>query len=317
MRKTSPFFALLLWPMLWHGAVAGPDQEPEAEPAPDTVLLSRGDAAITVADYRAALSRIPEEYRRQAASDPEVARKLLGQLLENRLLAREARASGVAERPEVRRVIRLETEKLLARRQYAHVLEARDTADLDQMAREYWLANQDRFRKPASLSVQHVLIEAEERSEDRALELAREVYRLAQSNERPFDELVAEYSEDPRAATNDGYYRNMPADRFEAAFADAALALEPGGISEPVRTPYGYHVIRLIESTPEQRRPFDAVRDEALDEVRKRHENRMRELYLNELLEDNPLEVNEEGLRALFQRHDLGPAGEHAAGDSQ
>jgi parvulin-like peptidyl-prolyl isomerase len=71
------------------------------------------------------------------------------------------------------------------------------------------------------------------------------------------------FSTDRASARNGGDLGEVPASQFDPAFVEAALALRPGEISGPVRTRFGWHLIRLISVDVT---PFEEVRDRLLEE---------------------------------------------------
>ncbi len=75
---------------------------------------------------------------------------------------------------------------------------------------------------------------------------AEEVLSRAKAGE-DFAKLAKEYSEDPGSKDKGGLYENVAVNSgFDKAFESAALALEPGQVSENlVETPFGYHIIKL------------------------------------------------------------------------
>lgn len=298
MRCPRPFLmaAILL---------AAPLHAGETLPDPDTVLFSRGEAEITVRDYQAALDRIPAEYRQQASRDPKVANRLLSQLLENRLLAGAARESGVADDPETRAAVRAAEEKVLARRQLEHVVEREAGDAAESMARDYYRAHPEEFRQGPRLDFRHVLVSTEDRGSSEARERAAEA-RSKLMDGADFDQVVAEFSDDEGSRDSGGLYEDVAADNLVKPFVRAAEALSPGEISEPVETRFGYHVIKLLDRREGKPRPFEAVRDELVQKMRKQQYERVRKTYLSQLLEDNPLEVNEQAVEALTGRP--GPA---------
>lgn len=301
------------WLLLTLASVLGAAQADEpadaGEPSPDTVLVSRGDAAITVRDFKAALMQIPDDYRLKAANDPKVADRLLSQLLENRLLAREARESGVAEDPTTRAAVQAATEKVLAQRQLAQVMEERGGADLEAMARDYYRAYPEEFQQPPLLTVRHVLVSTEERDDSTALERAIEVRGKAKGG-ADFEELVAQYSDDEGSRAEGGLYEAVPADKLVEPFARAASSLETGAISEPVKTTYGYHVIKLIEKQERGTKPFEAVRSELEARFAEEQRKRARETYLREIIKKHPLEINEKAIEALSGQFEPEQAGD-------
>lgn len=82
----------------------------------------------------------------------------------------------------------------------------------------------------------------------KALETANKVYKLAKNGEE-FDSLIEEYNMDPGMQTQpEGY--TFTKGEMVSEFEDACYAMEPGEISEPVQTDYGYHIIELEEKIP-------------------------------------------------------------------
>lgn len=89
------------------------------------------------------------------------------------------------------------------------------------------------------------------RNKDEALERARMLSRMAKSGDR-LAELVRKYSDRAGATEDMGLFRIRPAQpgAFGEDVAKAAVALKPGGISDPVETPQGYFVIERRTDPP-------------------------------------------------------------------
>jgi peptidyl-prolyl cis-trans isomerase SurA len=83
-----------------------------------------------------------------------------------------------------------------------------------------------------------------------------------------FESLVAKYSDDKFSKNSDGKLAIFGVGQMVPAFEDAAFALKnPGDISNPVRTEFGYHIIKLEKKIPV--RPFDSVKTELTKRVEK------------------------------------------------
>ncbi|HZT09573.1 MAG TPA: peptidylprolyl isomerase, partial [Actinomycetota bacterium] len=108
----------------------------------------------------------------------------------------------------------------------------------------------------ATLTADHILVKTKAEAED--------VYRQVTApgaTRADFLKLAKQVSIDPSAAQNSGALPPAtPASKFVKPFADAALALKPGEISHPVHTPFGWHVIHLVDK---QITPFAQVRQQA------------------------------------------------------
>jgi predicted small lipoprotein YifL len=125
------------------------------------------------------------------------------------------------------------------------------------------------------IHARHILVETEQQ--------AREIADGATPEN--FEQLARRFSTDPSAAENGGDLGTRPASEFVPEFAEAAAALEPGEISEPVESQFGWHVILLVEK---EIRPIEDVRQQLLDEA----SARAYQDWLDGILADAEIEVN-------------------------
>jgi len=127
--------------------------------------------------------------------------------------------------------------------------------------RTYYEENADRFRSETELKSSHILISTDELSDEEALNKANEVVSRLNAGE-DFAALATELSDDPGSAANGGELGWSTSGVFVSEFEDALFALEEGEVSLPVRTQFGYHVIRLDDLRPGAQKPFEEVREE-------------------------------------------------------
>jgi parvulin-like peptidyl-prolyl isomerase len=76
--------------------------------------------------------------------------------------------------------------------------------------------------------------------------------------------VAREVSTDAGSAQDGGGYPARPASDYDPVFSEAALVLDPGEISPPVETQFGWHVIRLVDA---QMIPFSEARQQILQEL--------------------------------------------------
>ena len=122
-----------------------------------------------------------------------------------------------------------------------------DLAEEDVSEEELRQAYEDRKVEFTTIHTWHILVEEEELANRLAKEVTAE----------NFQELARKHSTDPSAAQNSGDLGPTPASQLDATYSQTAIDLEPGQISEPVKTQFGWHIIRLIE---EETAPFEEVR---------------------------------------------------------
>lgn len=195
---------------------------------------------------------------------------------------------------------------LMARQLGKEVAEELAKADWEALAREEYLAKQENFVIPEQVSVSHILVSTADRSEEEARIRAEEISdRLAAGED--FESLVQEYSDDETTVPNQGRLGLFGRGRMVAPFEDAAFALEePGDVSQPVLSEFGYHIIRLDDRKEESVAEFDLVKERLMADIRQRREEAVRGEKISEVKNgrvDLGLEVNTELLEEIEARY--------------
>ncbi len=153
-----------------------------------------------------------------------------------------------------------------------------DEADILHMYED----NPDRYRQPGSRSVSHILLsvspDAADAQIDQVRRSASEIVARARGGES-FASLAEVNSDDKGSAKRGGELGVIRPGTMVKPFEDAVFEMVEGEISEPVRTQYGFHVIRLDRITESTVQSLDQVRSEIKAEVRRlRAEEQFNEL---------------------------------------
>jgi peptidyl-prolyl cis-trans isomerase D len=123
----------------------------------------------------------------------------------------------------------------------------------DEDLQAWYEKNKDRYSENEKRHGHHILISIEDakdpKSDAAALAKAREVLAELKSG-KDFGELAHKYSADPGSAAQGGDLGWAERNAYVAPFADALFSLQPGQISDPIKTQFGYHIIRLDEVRP-------------------------------------------------------------------
>lgn len=140
--------------------------------------------------------------------------------------------------------------------------------------RQAYEQNKDRFTTEPVRHASHILIEtgsdADDEQRQAALDQARELLDQLRSG-ADFAELAKEHSDDPGSASKGGDLGRIEEGAMVEPFENALFALEEeGALTEPVRTRFGYHIIKLTEYQPGQVKPLEEVRDQLVKEERAR-----------------------------------------------
>lgn len=159
----------------------------------------------------------------------------------------------------------------------------------DEKIEEYYNDNLDRFQSDEQRRVSHILIAGDD---DEALSKATEIKSQLDGG-ADFIALVKSDSSDEFSAENDGDLGVIAAGDMEQPFEDAMNQLvNIGNVSEPVKTSFGYHIIKLTELSEGVTQALEEVKDQIIPALKKQDAE---ELYYakSQLLEEKSFEISD------------------------
>jgi len=264
-----------------------------------TELLNWEGQSVTALDFYSDLLRIPEVNRYEYLQSERRIEEELQSLLTNRTLADKARKAGLDKSAFVQKEIAIATDRLLASKYLLYFKEGMELPDFAPRAQEYYLTNQNEFKELETVNASHVLINTKSRSEAEALARAQEVkVKLAAGED--FKKIALDYSDDPSAKRNGGALGYFSRGKMVKEFEEAAFAMNtPGQLSDPIRTPFGFHIIRFDDRRPGGIRSFDAVKASIVDKLKRKYiADRTTELLAS--VRQNPnVKRNEDAIKTL------------------
>ncbi|MCG8044713.1 MAG: SurA N-terminal domain-containing protein [Candidatus Thiodiazotropha endolucinida] len=135
----------------------------------------------------------------------------------------------------------------------------------EERLRGYYENNQDEFGLPEQRQASHILILAAADADQSTVDEAKaKIDALAERvrNGESFEELAKQNSQDPGSAASGGDLGFFGKGIMDPAFESAVYALQEGGVSEPVRTSFGFHLIKLTGIKDGTVKPFEEARTE-------------------------------------------------------
>lgn len=136
------------------------------------------------------------------------------------------------------------------------------TLDVEQ----YYKENIERFRSNEERKSSHILISFDDEViEDAALEQSKDILLRIKDGES-FEKLAEEFSDDGGSAAAGGDLGWAEPGLFVPEFDQVLFALEIGEISDPVKTQFGYHIIRLDDLKEGRKKEFAEIEEELTDE---------------------------------------------------
>ncbi len=290
MNKASFYVFWLLWAVLSNAAYSHDSQ--------DAVLVSNSRVAVTRLDLDVEITRIPADKRLEFLSSRERIGRLLKELLTQKTLAAQARDAGLDNESETRKKMELAVDRVLSNAMMTHLALTAKVPDMELRARELYKVNAEQFAEKKTVCGSHILIDKHNRSRDEAQARALEVTKLAKSGE-DFGSLAVKFSEDNSAQNNKGELGCFTFDKMVKAFSDAAFAMQPEEISEPVETSFGFHVIKITDVREGGVKPFDSVKQKIIEELKADYVASQVKQAIEAISADKKMTVNEAEIQKI------------------
>lgn len=272
----------------------------------DVVLIRRGDATITRADFDLELQRLPEDARAELVNTERHVIELLDRLLVARELAAKARASKLDAGLKLEGLSTLEQERMLAAAWIASVNDAAGR-DFDakreaweRRAREIYLSDRARYTVPETVVLTEIFFTADRGGPEEARKRAFGAAARLEGG-ADFAALALALSDQPNVAQTRGRIGPVERGKLPPSIAAAVFALKlPGEVTAPLEAPVGWYLFRLEARTPGHVQTFDEVGAAIIASLRDGEQERARSGIYAELRANNQnVTVNEPALRAL------------------
>jgi peptidyl-prolyl cis-trans isomerase C len=229
-------------------------QEAPQGVSPDAVVATVGGETITEADISFAAEDLQQELSQMPAEDRKAF--LVTVLIDMKVMAAAARNAQMDQSDVFKRRLAYLEERALRRAYFTEQIAAKVTDESVQAAYDAFLAG---YQPQEEVHARHILVATKEDADAIKAELA---------NGQAFDVLAKEKSTDPSAAQNGGDLGFFQRGQMVKPFEDAAFAMtEPGQISEPVESQFGWHVIQLQEKRQSPAPTLDQMRGQLQQQV--------------------------------------------------
>ncbi|WP_130807559.1 peptidylprolyl isomerase [Senegalia massiliensis] len=213
------------------------------------VLATVEGREITEQDIQQLLQSLGPQQAMQFNSE-EGKKRLLEELINQELFYLDAKDKNMDEEAEFK--LEMERAKSSLLKQYAmrSLLSGADASEEE--VTEYYNENKESFKEGQQAKAKHILVESKEEAEKALSEIKEGL---------SFEEAAKKYSTCPSKEKGGdlGYFTKG---RMVPEFEEKAFDMEVGEISEPVKTQFGYHIIKLEDKKEEKQLLLDEVRDQ-------------------------------------------------------
>ncbi len=239
-------------------AVAQAKEGKAADSLQQEVVARVGERAITLGEFNRMVPRDPKNPGAQL--HPVQKKQLLEQLVQRLLFVEGAKAMGLADKPDVAaRIQEAITNVLVAEYVRLQVLEQAKVKDAEVLA--YWRDHPEDYKAPLQVRARHILVAvpAGDSGDADARKRADEILARIRAGES-FAELATQLSDDIATKAKGGGLGFFGEGTMAREFEKLAFALKPGEVGGPVRTEFGYHLIRVEERRESYRYSYENVK---------------------------------------------------------
>jgi len=253
------------------------------------VVARIGTRVVTKAEFEQLLNKRGQGIQK----DKQMEIGLLNNMVQTMALGEAARRKGIDKRNEIKTIIELTIDGVLANELIKEeVLDKLTITESD--AKKYYENHQSQFKVPEKIRVRHILIRADKSAPEevrkKAKEKAEEILKKAKSGE-DFAKLAMEYSDDPGSKTKGGDLGFFERGRMVPAFEEAAFKLNPGEVSGVIETAYGFHIIKMEEKKKEELEPFEKIKDKVMNKARDEIRSEKVKTYLDQIVKEADIKI--------------------------
>ena len=237
------------------------------------VLAVVAGEEITEAQLNALLRNAPQEHK-PYINNPQLRQQYLDQLINMRLFSKLGEDLHLDETEDYKQILESAKKDILS--QLAVAVTLKEAEVNDDEALEYFMVNKEHFGTPATVSAKHILTETEEECEN--------VKNVIENGIKTFEEAAKQFSTCPSNARG-GDLGEFSRGQMVPEFEEAAFAAEIGELVGPVKTQFGYHLIKVEKKNDAVIPEFEDVKERAKKELLDKKQNVAYRVKVDELRE--------------------------------
>ena len=245
----------------------------------DKLLAEVNGKKITGVDYNLFIDSLNPQLKQYFGGE-DMNKEVVNELVYQTLLYEDAMEKGMDKDDEFTQVLEKTKESML--KTYALGKLLATVSVTDDEIKKFYQDNKDVFKENESANASHILVAEEDK--------ANEIYKKVKNGE-DFASLAKEFSTCP-SKEKGGELGTFTRGQMVKEFEDAVFNNEVGAITEPVKTQFGYHIIKINDKNEGRDLAFDEVKDKIATQVRRQKEQALYNEKITELKEKYQVKMN-------------------------
>ncbi|MDU5595495.1 MULTISPECIES: peptidylprolyl isomerase [Peptoniphilus] len=245
----------------------------------DKILATVNGKEITGVDYNLFLDSLNPQIKQYFAGE-DMNKEIINELIYQALLYEDAIAKGMDKDEEFLQVVEKTKESMLKNYALGKLLATVDVTEDE--VKKFYEENKEAFKEKESANASHILVSEEDK--------AREIYEKVKDGE-DFETLAKKNSTCP-SKEKGGDLGTFTRGQMVKEFEDAVFENEVGTVTEPVKTQFGYHIIKINEKNEGRDLEFDEVKDKIFSQLKRQKEQDLYNKKIEELKEKYDVKMN-------------------------
>jgi peptidyl-prolyl cis-trans isomerase C len=251
------------------------------------ILAKVGNSSLSASDVRVVMEtdpQIKELIKQKPELKGQIERLVVDRWLNITLLYLNAKEKGLDKDPLIQKKLS-EMEKYLLAEEVLQK-ELSGIKSTEEELKKFYEKNKELYTETEGLKLKHILIyvpeKADKQTREKALAKAKKVREELRKGAK-FEELAKKYSDDTASREKGGDIGVLRKGMTVPEFEKKVFSLKEGSISEPIESPYGYHIVKIEKSVPPKVKSFEEVKDQVQNDYIKEKEREIISKLIEEL----------------------------------
>lgn len=261
----------------------------------NAILAEVGGKKLEAKVLEEQIANLPPQMQMMLAQNPQIKKQFVERWVDTNLLALEAQKTKLDQDPTVKNKLDEAKTFILAQEYVMKEVEKKvNVTDADVKA--YYEKNKAEFSEPESVKASHILIRVPQDADEKAWKEAENKIKDIKKKldgGADFAKLAQEMSDDPGSKAKGGDLGFFSKGRMVPEFEEVAFSLKVGEVSQPVKTPFGYHLIKVFEKKEAREKSFDEVKEQVKQNLLNQKRREALDALLLSLKKQYPVKINE------------------------
>ncbi|MBI5676055.1 MAG: peptidylprolyl isomerase [Nitrospirae bacterium] len=253
-----------------------------------SVIAKVNNTSITKEEFLKESQLVPD-WAKQNFSTKDGKERFLEELIKKELIYQDAKNKGLDKDKEI--LSQVEEFKKMTLLSFVLKKEIEEKVQVsDEEAKNYYDKNQDKFKKGEEISASHILVDTEKEAKDILARLKKG---------EAFAKLAMALSKDKGSAVKGGDLGFFTRGRMLPEFEEAAFSLKPGEISAPLKTQFGYHIIKVTERKEGAMVPFEEAKETVKRQLLSEKQKSAFDAYIDALKKKSKITTESKALETV------------------